>query len=186
MAATRDVGGAAGVLAIALTVCLALTVFVLARWGERPFPRLVLRPLARLPFLSLERTEHAAAAFVRGAVALRHTWLAFGAILLTSLSWLLLALSSWVLMRSFSLDLPFGAGVLVVVAIGLSMILPSSPAAVGVFEGGDAIALRAYDVPRAEALSYALVLHVLNFLPYVAAGAFLLQRHALSLRRTLA
>jgi uncharacterized protein (TIRG00374 family) len=176
---------AAGVLAIALTACLALTVFVLVRWGERPF-RVLLRPLARLPFLSLERTEHAAAAFVRGAVALRHTRLAFGAIVLTSLSWLLLALSSWVLMRSFSLDLPFGAGVLVVVAIGLSMILPSSPAAVGVFEAATLIALRAYDVPRAEALSYALVLHVLNFLPYVAAGALLLQRHALSLRRTVA
>ena len=36
---------------------------------------------------------------------------------------------------AFHLHLPFACGVLVAVAIGLSMILPSPPAALGVFEG---------------------------------------------------
>jgi hypothetical protein len=33
-----------------------------------------------------------------------------------------------------------------------------------------------------DALSYALVLHAVNFFPYVAAGAVALQAHAVSLR----
>jgi hypothetical protein len=47
---------------------------------------------------------------------------------------MLLALSTWVLMLGFDLGLSPLAGGLVIVAVGLSMILPSSPAAVGVFE----------------------------------------------------
>ena len=48
--------------------------------------------------------------------------------------------------------------------------LPSSPAAIGVFEAATVIALTAFDVPQAEALSYALVLHLLNLVPFLARG----------------
>jgi uncharacterized membrane protein YbhN (UPF0104 family) len=68
---------------------------------------------------------------------------------------------------------------LVVVAINLSLVLPSSPAALGVFEAATVVALRAFDVPRAEALSYALVLHLLNLVPFLVIGAALLGPGAL-------
>ena len=67
---------------------------------------------------------------------------------------------------------------LVQVAIGLGMILPSAPAAVGVFEGATLIALRAYDLPHSTALPYALVLHLVNFIPFVLTGALLLHYNA--------
>ncbi len=51
------------------------------------------------------------------------------------------------------------------------MILPSPPAAVGVFEGAALIALKAYGVPYSSALPYALVLHLVNFVPFVVARA---------------
>jgi hypothetical protein len=41
------------------------------------------------------------------------------------------------------------------------------------------VALRAFDVPQAEALSYALVLHLLNFVPFLVIGAVLLGPGAL-------
>ncbi len=172
---------AAAILAIVLVAGTAAAVLVLARFGERPF-RFLLRPLARLPFLSLERTEGAAAGLVRGAASLRQPWPAVVALVLTSLSWALLALSIWVLMLGFDLGLSPLAGALVSVAVGLSLILPSSPAAVGVFETAALVALKAYGIPKSDALSYALVLHAVNFFPYVAAGAVVLQAHALSLR----
>ena len=53
---------------------------------------------------------------------------------------------------AFHLHLSFACGVLVVVAVGLSMILPSPPGAIGVFEGAALIALKAYGVPHSEAL----------------------------------
>ncbi len=86
-------------------------------------------------------------------------------------------------MDAFTLDLPFAAAVLVTVAINLSLVLPSSPAALGVFEAATIIALNAFDVPQAEALSYALVLHLLNLVPFLIIGALLLGPAALRRRR---
>jgi uncharacterized membrane protein YbhN (UPF0104 family) len=72
--------------------------------------------------------------------------------------------------------------VLVAVAIGLGMILPSPPAAVGVFEGAALIALGAYGVPHSSALPYAVVLHLINFVPFVIVGALLLHYNSRHLR----
>jgi glycosyltransferase 2 family protein len=166
---------AAAILAIVLFVGTVTAVVVLLRWGERPF-LVLLRPLARLgfPFMSLERAEHAAASFVRGAASLRDPRLAAVALLLTTISWIPLALSTWVLMIGFHLGLPPLAGFLVTIAIGLSLIIPSSPGAVGVFEAAALVGLKAYGITKADALSYAIVLHAVNFFPYVAAGVVVL------------
>lgn len=172
----------AAVLAIALAAATLAAVVLLARYGDRPL-RALLRPLARLPFLSLEHTDRAAASLVRGAASLRDPWLALVGFGLTVLSWALLSLSTWVLMLGFDLHLSVLAGALVTVAVGLSLVLPSSTAAVGLFEAATIVALKAYDVPKAEALTYALVLHAVNFFPYVATGAAVLQAHAFSWRR---
>jgi uncharacterized protein (TIRG00374 family) len=176
---------AAAALAVVLFAGTVAVVVVLARFGDRPF-RLLLRPLTRLPFVSVERTEHMAASLVRGAASLRDPRLAVVALVLTAGSWFLLALSTWVLMIGFDLGLSPLAGALVSVAVGLSLILPSSPAAVGVFETAALVGLKAYGVPKSDALSYALVLHAVNFFPYVIAGAVVLQAHAFSLQRRIA
>jgi hypothetical protein len=175
---------AAEILAVAVTVAIVVSALLLWRFGDRPL-RFLLRPLTRLPFLSPERVERAASSFVRGTAAFRHPYLAVVALVLTAGSWLLLGASAWVLFRAFDLDLSFGAGLLVMIAVGLSMILPSSPAAVGVFEAATLVALGAYDIPDSEALSYALVLHAVNFVPYVVGGIVVLHFHTLSLRREL-
>jgi len=65
--------------------------------------------------------------------------------------------------------------VLVTVAVGLSMIIPSPPAAVGVFEAAGVLALKAYGLSATAALPCAVVLHVSNFVPLVLAGAITLQ-----------
>jgi uncharacterized membrane protein YbhN (UPF0104 family) len=54
-------------------------------------------------------------------------------------------------------------------------VLPAAPGALGVFEAAVVLALAAYDVPRAQALSYAFVLHAANFFPYLVAGAIALR-----------
>jgi glycosyltransferase 2 family protein len=175
---------AAAVLAIVLVVGTVTAVVVLLRWGERPF-LVLLRPLARLglPFLSLERAEHAAASFVRGAASLRDPRLAAVALVLTTVSWVPLAFSTWVLMLGFHLGLSPPAGFLITIAIGLSLIIPSSPGAVGVFEAAALVGLSAYGIPKADALSFAIVLHAVNFFPYVVAGLLAVQWQAVRSRR---
>jgi uncharacterized protein (TIRG00374 family) len=173
----------AAIFAIALFAGLAAAFVVVAVWRERPV-RFLLRPLARLPFVAHEQTEAAAANLVHGLAGLRRARLALVAMVLTTLSWAMVGISSWLVLRGFDLgrELSPVAGILVVIAIGLALILPASPAAVGVFEAAVLVALKAYGVPESRALSYALVLHALNFFPYVIAGVLLLQGHAASLR----
>ena len=78
----------------------------------------------------------------------------------------------------------FGAALLVVVSINLAMVVPSSPAAVGVFEAATLVALRAYGIDDSLALAYAVVLHALNFFPFVVVGLAVLYRHAALRRKT--
>jgi uncharacterized protein (TIRG00374 family) len=145
-----------------LALLLATLLVALAAVGERPFHALARR---------WERLEHAWHNVARGLVGLRRPRIAAAGFLLTSISWVLVAVSFWLAMLAFDLDLAPAAGLLVLAAVGLSMILPAAPASLGVFEAAVVIALGAYDVPRSEALSYAFVLHALNLFPYLAAGA---------------
>jgi uncharacterized protein (TIRG00374 family) len=170
---------AAALLGIVLVAGLVVLVVVLVRYDERAV-RWLLSPLRRRPGAgAAERVETAVVNATRGLVALREPRIALRGMALTLASWVVLGFSFWILTAAFDLDVPVVAGMLVVVAINLSLVLPSSPAALGVFEAATVVALRAFDVPRAEALSFALVLHLLNLVPFLVIGAALLGPGAL-------
>ena len=159
-------------LALALAVAIACAVAVLSVRGATA-ARLAIAPL-RLLGVSLESRERAAAGLVRGLAGFRHPRTGLIAASLTLVSWVVLAASFWLVTFAFELDVPFDAGLLVLVATGLAMIVPAPPAALGVFEAAAVAALGAYGFSVEEALPYALVLHAVNVVPYLAAGAVLL------------
>jgi uncharacterized protein (TIRG00374 family) len=161
-------------LAAVVVLAIAVAAVVLVRWEHRPL-EWVLRPVLRLPFLASLDAQTLALSATQGLASLRRARLAGAALALTLVSWLGLALSAWFVVLAFDLGLSPAAGILVVVATGLASILPSSPAGLGVFEGATVVALGAYGVTRSEALSYALVLHAVNFFPYLVAGALALR-----------
>jgi uncharacterized protein (TIRG00374 family) len=164
---------AAAIAAIALAAAIAGVAGMLARYGDRPL-RLLLRPLRRLSLLAEERLERTVVELAHGLSGLRNGRVATEAFLWTAAAWMLTALCSYLVMFAFHLHLSLASGVLVSVAIGLGMILPAPPAAVGVFEGAAIIALKAYGLSKSSSLPYALVLHAVNFFPFVAIGALLL------------
>ena len=168
---------AAAALLVVVIVALAVAAGVLARFGTRPF-ELLFRPLVRL--LGAERAEWGAVNLARGLAGLRRPRLALGAAFWTVLSWILVGVSAWLVLLGFDLGLSPLAGLFVMITINLALVLPSSPAAVGVFEAATLLALGAYGVSQSEALSYALVLHALNFLPFIVAGVVLLRLHLVS------
>jgi uncharacterized protein (TIRG00374 family) len=169
--------GAAALAAIVLAGLIVAAVVVLAVYGDRPL-RLLLRPLRRFSLFSGERLERTIDELNHGLSGLRHGAVALEAFLWTLAAWMLTALCAYFVSVAFHLHLPFACAVLVAVAIGLGMILPSPPGAIGVFEGAALIALKAYGVPHSQALPYALVLHAVNFVPFVVVGALLLQYNA--------
>lgn len=160
-----------------LVVALIAGALALRRFGDRP-ARFLLSPLTRLSRLSPARIDLAAtnltAAFTT-ARTLRPAAISLG---LTALSWVLLGFSFWLVMPAFDLGLPFGAGLLVALATALGNVIPSGPAGIGVFEAATIVALSAYGVEGSAALTYALVLHALNFLPFLVAGGIALQLSA--------
>jgi uncharacterized protein (TIRG00374 family) len=171
---------AAGLLALGLTVMLAVAAFVFARFGAQA-ARFAFRPLLRLTFLPPESIERAPDDFLRGLGGLLRPRIAIVAFAWTTFSWLVVAAAYWLVMLAFHLGLSPVAGLLVVIGIGLAMILPSSPAALGVFEGAAVVVLGAYGIADSRALSYALVLHTLSVVPFLVLavpvlGTRLLQR----------
>jgi len=164
----------AAILAAIAAVGLATVIWILAVHGDRPL-RWIVRPLGRLPGLSAESVEREAATLAQGLSGLRQRRVAVEALVWSIAAWMTSALWAWFVLLAFEPSRGFGAGVLVTVVTGLSMIIPSPPAAVGVFEAAGIAALAAYHVHQSAALPYALVLHVSNFVPLVLAGALTLR-----------
>lgn len=167
----------AAYVAGALAVAIGASALVLARHGERAVLA-VLAPLRRLPGFSEERRRRLADEVTHGLSGLRHPGVALLGLLWTIVAWLLTALLAYLVSLAFHLQLPLASGVLVTAAIGLAMILPAPPAAVGVFEGAVLIGLKAYGLSQSTALPYALVLHLLNILPFVLVGVWLVHHNS--------
>jgi uncharacterized protein (TIRG00374 family) len=168
---------AAAAFGAAVSLGAVVAVVVLIRFGHRPL-HFVLRPLARLPGVDAARVERGALNLERGFAGLRHADIALPAAFWTLLSWVVVGVSAWLVTLGFDLGVSLSplAGLFVIITINLALVLPSSPAAVGVFEAATLLALDAYGVSESRALSYAVVLHALNFLPFVAVGVLLVRR----------
>jgi uncharacterized membrane protein YbhN (UPF0104 family) len=160
---------AAAVVAIPVVLALPVAAALLARFGDRPI-EIGLAPLRLLPFLDDVRFTGAARNIGRGLLGLRSARTAAIGCSLTVASWLALAVSSWLLTLAFHLHVPLLAGVLVVVATNIGQVLPSSPAALGVFEAATLLALSAYGIDRSAGLPYAVELHALNLVPFLLLG----------------
>jgi uncharacterized protein (TIRG00374 family) len=156
---------AAGLVAVVLLVAAAR---VLSREPAHD-SRLARLRLARHPaFLN------AATNITHGLAALRRGRAAVAAAAWTLGGWVVFGLACWELMFAFGIHISPLAGILVVVGIGLAFIIPAAPAAVGVFEAAGLAALSAYNVESSRAFAYVLVLHALNFFPFIAIGLALL------------
>ena len=160
----------------AVLVLVLLAVVALLRWGDRAV-HVVLRPFGRLPFVPAAQLEEIGTNLARGLAGLRNAGLAAWAFVLTVVSWVVLGLSAWFVFLAFDLGLSPAAGIFTLIALGLSAVLPAGPSGIGVFEAAAVVALRAFGVDDSTALSAALVLHALNFVPFVVAGACVLRFH---------
>jgi uncharacterized protein (TIRG00374 family) len=169
--------GKAAVVAAVLFAGIALTVVVLLRYRERP----IVWALRRV--VSEERARDQGESLVRGLSSFRHPATAVRAFVLTVASWLIFALSSYLLLLGFDFGVGFGAGLLTTIATALVLVIPAAPGGVGQFETAAIVALSAFGVQRSQALSYGIVLHAVNLVPYLVAGYVALQRHSRAVRR---
>lgn len=173
---------AAAVFALVFSVVLVGAIVALVVFGDGPFRR-TLAALAILPGFTRERTDAAAARLSYGLRGLHRPSLAARGFVVTVLSWLVAAVSYFCVIQGFDLGVDFAGAMIVLVATNLALVIPSLPAGLGVFEAAAIVALQPYSIDESQALACGVVLHAVNFFPYLAAGMFALHSHALLLRR---
>jgi glycosyltransferase 2 family protein len=161
--------GTAAIVAVVSVVVFVALIVVLAVYGDRPL-LLLLTPLRIIPAIRPERIAVAATNVGSGLAAVRGLRSGVTAVVLTASSWIIMGISFWLIALAFPLPHSPLVGILVVIATNLVQILPSAPAAVGVFEAATLVSLASYGASKSVALSYAVVLHLANFIPYLLLG----------------
>lgn len=165
----------APVFLIALTVFFALAARPellrgLVRWASRRMPDRIGQIIASI-------SEDV----ISGIEGLRSPSDLFGAVVSSYGSWVLHAGVYWMVALAFGMSTNFWLMLLVVGAVNLAGLIPASPGQLGVFEFFASTVLVGAGVPEAQAVSYAVVVHVVIWLPVTLAGFYLLIRQGLGL-----
>jgi len=99
----------------------------------------------------------------------------------TLLHWLLQPLAFWLGFKAMGIDVPWSATLFVQGVVVIWVALPSAPAFVGLFEGAAVVALGLYGIAESAALTWALVFHVVTFIPITLIGAYYFARLGLTM-----
>jgi glycosyltransferase 2 family protein len=88
----------------------------------------------------------------------------------SALIWGTAILTNHLTLLAMQIHLPLIASLLVLVALQAGISIPSVPGSIGVFEYICVLALAIFQVDQAAALSFAIILHMLVFLPIISLG----------------
>ncbi len=102
-----------------------------------------------------------------------------GTVLASFASWMVEALVYWMVSFAFNLGVSYPVMLLVVGVVNLAGLIPASPGQVGVFEFFVSLILIAVGIPESQSHAYALVVHVVIWLPVTLFGFACLVRYGL-------
>ena len=105
---------------------------------------------------------------------------------LSAVIWLLSGLVNWFGYRAVALDLPFSAGLLLAATEIAGTRLAYAPAAIGIYHSIAVLTLALFGVEPAAALSAALLLHLVVYLPILSGGLAAMWWAGMDLRRVTA
>ena len=108
-----------------------------------------------------------------------------GALFWIAISWGIAVFNYWVYMLSFAPHAPFWWGAFADSILGLSIAIPSAPAALGVFEAALVGALTILGLSEGPALAYAISLHAVQFVTTGILGVWGLLRERQSIQGVL-
>ena len=146
---------------------VATIAVVLFRQRTRDLAFAILR---RLPFVSDARAQAVTASLSRGVHIVANPRRLALALTCSALVWTVATLSVLALFPAFDLPLATSSAVLIVVATSLALTVPSTSGGLGVYEAAVQASLVAEGVTASTALSFALILHAINFVPICLTG----------------
>ncbi len=113
---------------------------------------------------------------------LRDPQVMFGVIGLTVFLRLVEAGAYWLVLSSFGIIGGYWMAVLVVCVVSLAGAISASPGQIGVTHFAIVLVLTTLEIERDVALAFAIIAHMLMFVPITVVGAVVLARQGLSLR----
>lgn len=119
--------------------------------------------------------------FLSGLAIVNHKKDILMVFLLSVFAWSLEATTYYVVGLSFGINLPFYVPVLTVVIVNLGIMIPSAPGYVGTFEFFCISVLAIFYIEKSVALSFAIVLHAVLFIPITIVGLICFWKEHLSL-----
>jgi len=99
------------------------------------------------------------------------------------LKWILMAGMVYISLRSFGLDLPFSASLLVLGVCALGVTVPSTPGFFGVIQLSFWVGLQFFGVGKVDAVASSVYYHLAQYIPVTAVGLYYLNRQGVSLRQ---
>lgn len=116
---------------------------------------------------------------IHGLEGLRSPLNLAGAVISSYVTWGIQVILYWMVMFAFGLELGYPAALLAVGTVNLAGLIPASPGQLGVFEFFVSTVMIAAGVSRDTALAYAIVVHVVIWLPVTLVGFVILARQGL-------
>ncbi len=147
-----------------------VALLVVARIGKSAVDWLW-RFVGRIPLVGHPKLREGLLNLVNGFAVLLHPRRLLSVLLTTAAIWLGYAAMNWLMMFTFGIEsLGLGAASLVLCFTGLSMVVPSSPGAIGPFEWAGIQALALYGVEQSTAFGYTFGLHMFTNIALIALG----------------
>ena len=160
-------GSAVSLGVVVLAVALVLLVFILKPGIALGFVHFI---AARLPARLGPRIESATEHALQGLVPLSNPSVALRLGAWSLATWGINAVTVYLMLQAFNVDLlPFASNVLLVTS-NLSMVIPAAPGSVGTFELAVVTVLKLFGIDETRAQTFAIVYHFVGLVPVALLG----------------
>lgn len=169
-----------------LTIALALAMLGLVFWILLTKPQIGSRVVnalrSWLPANVGEKIADGVQSFIDGLQTVRIGSNLLPISLLSLLLWSTFAFSNFLILRSFELQLPIYASVMILIFQILGVTLPSSPGFIGTYHAAVIVGLAAFGISQELALGVAITMHAAFFGPFILVGILFVWRENFSLQ----
>ncbi len=174
----RNGGALIGAVGIVAMIAFAL----LSLQRERGLS-LLRRMAAPFPFLQREAIWRALENLIDGFAVLHSVRPLLGVIAWSLIIWFFSAVLNWWIMLAAGIQLDLSAAALVMVGTSLAVAVVPTPGQLGVFHAAAVLVLtQVYNVPQANALAFAFVIHAYVYVWLMILGTLFMWREGLSYR----
>jgi len=171
----KRVGIVASIFFMSAAVCLVFLTDQKTKVGQ-----LIKKGIGLFSSLIAEKVGRLMDPFLSGLAVIKNKRNILLVFFFTAVVWLVEAMTYYIVGLSFSINLPIYVYLFVVITVNLGIMIPSAPGYVGTFEFFCMSVLALFSIEKNIALSFAIVLHAILFIPITILGMIYFYKEDLS------